>query len=369
MRYYLMSMLNKFILLFLFFSYLFFFTTNETICGVIGMNQEEFIKAIDNVQEFNKNNSKGVNVSNALIQTFNIKGIELLNSKMNYLKFVDVNLDYSNIINTKIENTTFTQSTLNKATLKDTFFKKCIFHDVAFDASNIVNVRFEDCEFNACTLNDTIQRESSFIQVKFNIECIDSHLIELNISKSSFNDCDFSRSEITNVHLKKCFMGEVSFSESQIKNVSMLLDKCQKISFAQSIIQNFELVAPEIGDIFGLRAKIQQFVIKSDVIQMLNLINASANDIHVTSKKMDSFVIAVALIKDSDFTGFEINEESIFRAAVLQNVLFDHIRFKHLIDIRNADLKQVTYSNCKLHPKSKVLRDSDTELSKSSLFY
>jgi len=368
MIYHGINVLKNYTLLYLFFSYLFFFTMNQAIGGETRMNQDEFIKAIDNVKAFNQKYSKGITVSHASIKDCNIQGIELLHAQLNDLKLIDVNFDYSNIINSEINNTTFTQSTLKKATLKNTSFRKCIFYDVAFDASNFVNVKFEDCEFNACTMNNTIQRESQFIQVLFNIESIDSQLIELNISKSSFQNCDYSRSEIVDVHFYQCLMGEISFSESQIKNVSMSLDKCKKISFAQSNIDNFQIISPEIVDFFGLRAKIQQLIIKTDHIHMLNLINASANDIHVMTKKVDSFIIAVALIKNSNFTGFAISDESMMRAAVLQNVIFDQVIFNNLVDIRNADLKQVIFTNCKIHKKTKVLKDSDTELSGSSLF-
>lgn len=129
------------------------------------------------------------------------KGLEIVNSKFSYIKFINISLGNSKFINVEFENCLF----------KNTHINSCFFDNVKFEYVRIINSNFDDSLFFKIEMTF-----SDIVYSAFKEFVRDSKFINVSILYSDFNLTKFY-----NVSFENSGFLAVTFMYSTFENISI----------------------------------------------------------------------------------------------------------------------------------------------------
>jgi len=173
----------------------------------------------------------GQTASRLTIQRARLQDIEMVGSKLKFLRLIDVRLDHCDLANVD-----WSQSTFNRIELAN-----CRMTGVRFTDSEIRDVSFEDCKIDLAQFRVCAFKDCRFL----NCNLREADFYEANLEGIVFSGCDLRGVQLYGANLKGA-----DFRGSQLEGLQARAEDLQG-----AIIDSLQLLdlAPDLAAMIGLR--------------------------------------------------------------------------------------------------------------------
>jgi uncharacterized protein YjbI with pentapeptide repeats len=286
-------------------------------------------------------------LNKALIQDYDISGVQFFNATFDDTEWNDVTGKKSQLVNVTFKNSNLADVDFSFSTLTDVTFENVTFVSARFHHSTFVNVRFQDCKildpqkdyfrsFSGLKVQDVKIVNSKLQNITFfesqgDFQIKESQLEDVSFAGLTFpSSMNINSSQLEHIKFDNSNLTTFTVTGSQLKNTS-----AQDSNIGKIVISNSTL------DISFERSTIEEMRVSETINELLGLLSIKINsasisfckqagDIALPDGQFNSLKIDNCNDLDLTLTG-AIGKELMVKNSVLKKAKFKKMAVDHFV--------------------------------------